>query len=152
MLRLESTAEWITSELDAIFRAYSKEDVERAMPLLLLIMGKDFGLDNLLPRIRTEVLRVMKQAELTDDPTPDEAQAKISAFIMTLNVNEAMLREIKRVFDVHYEVLTETNAERFLKMLPFRKKNSANKVGEARPTNTFGGEEFLRRQTKMIRS
>lgn len=152
MKRLEATAEWVSSELEAIFRAYSKDDVDRAMPLLLLIMGKDFGLENLLPHIRCEVLKVMMQAGLRDDTPPDEAQQKIAAFILGLNVNEAMLREIKRVFDVHYEVLAETSAERFTKMLPFLRKRSAQKVGEARPENTVGGEEFLRRRTGMIRS
>jgi hypothetical protein len=152
MKRLESTAEWIASELGAIFRAYSRDEVDRAMPLLLLIMGKDFGLENLEPRIRTEVLRVMAQAGLRDEMDPEEAQERISAFILKLNVNESMLREIKRVFDVHYEVLAETNAERFGKMLPFLRRRSAQKVGEARPPDTLGGAEMLRRHTGMIRS
>lgn len=152
MKPLEATAEWIASELNAIFRAYSREEVDRAMPLLLLIMGRDFGLENLEPRMKQEVLRVMRDAGLHDDMPPDEAQQKIAAFISKLNVNESMLREIKRVYDVHYEVLAETSAERFGKMLPFRRRRGAPKVGEARPSDTIGGEELLRRHTGLIRS
>jgi hypothetical protein len=152
MWRLESTAEWIAHELEAIFKAYPREDVDKALPLLLLIMGRDFGLDNLEPQMRMEVQRVLFEAGVRADMAPEVMQEKVSAFIATLGVNEMMLREIRRVFDVHYEVLAESAAERFGKMLPWRRSRFAPKVGEERPGHTIGGEELLRRATKLIRS
>jgi hypothetical protein len=151
MLRSELTSEWITRELDAVFLAYSNEEVQRALPLLLLMMAREFGLEKLEPKLRTETLRVLNYAGIKDEMTPEETQPRIAAYIASLNVSETMLRDIKRVFDAHYEALTESQAEKFGKMLPFQRSKTAQKVGEARPRDTINGEDLLRRETRMIR-
>lgn len=151
MLRSELTSEWITRELDAVFLAYSREDVQRALPLLLLMMAREFGLEKLEPKIRTETLRVLTYAGIKDDMPPEEAQPKIAAYITSLQVNESMLREIKRVFDAHYEALTECNAEKFGKMRRFQPAKTAQHVGEERPRDTVNGEDMLRQKLQMIR-
>src|SRR5690349_3122001 len=110
MQRQEISAEWITRELDAVFRAYPKEEVERALPLLVLVAGRDFGVENLDPRLQAEVERVLVKAGVREGGSVEETQAKIAKFIEGLDVSEALLRDVKSVFDTHYGALTEQSA------------------------------------------
>src|SRR5690349_15759918 len=106
-MREETTAKWIEEQIGRILNSYPREEVDRAIPVLLLLMARDFGFENLEPRMQKAVLKVQLRIGI-DESTPEEQIGKkIQDFILSLNLNTKILDDIRHVFEIHYSTLQE---------------------------------------------
>src|SRR5687767_6659962 len=116
-MRREATAEWIEEQMIAVFRAYPREDVDRTMPVVLLLMARDFGFENLRPDLQQRVQRIMHAIGLTAEMSEDDVKAQTVSWVHNQRVNQNMLVDLKRIFEQHYAALTAQNARSFRRVL-----------------------------------
>lgn len=150
-MRRERTAEWIEERMNAIFRAFPRDAVDRAIPLLLLLMARDFGFDALRPELQEVVRRIAVRIGLTEGMDEDLAKSKTVVYVHNLAIDPELLRQVKQVFDTHYAARAEASAEGFRRVLT-RARPGPAPVARAGAEDSIMSAELLRRATGMIRS
>ena len=141
MSKPEATAKWIERRLTRVLKGYPEQEIKRTMPVILMFMAQEFGLENLDPKFQEAVHKVICAAGVTPEMSPKQVNAKMSAFVKSLEVNEALLADIKQVFDQHHAALSERVIGGFKRMIGLKPKAPA-KVGESRPKDALTLDSF----------
>src|SRR5688572_7787611 len=104
-----TTAEWVQTKMEEVFRKYPKPQVDRAYPVWLLLMARDFRVPNLEPQLRGRVITLLHNIGGRDDMPEGEIKFHITRFVTCLEVNEQSLTDIKEIFDERYAALGEAS-------------------------------------------
>jgi hypothetical protein len=144
----ETTAEWVEAEMTSVLDSFDKDEVEKTLPLIFLLMAQEFGYEELQPKIQNAVQLVLIAAGVRPDSTEDQSKTLVEDYVKKLHgqVNLDLLRGIQNVFKRHYEALGKKGAEGFKKLSgadPVR----APKEGEEKPEGavTLDALKFPRR-------
>src|SRR5687767_1756372 len=146
-----TTAEWVQQRMEAVFRKYPKPQVDRAYPVILLLMARDFGLENIDPALRERVITLLTNIGVHEGMPEGEVKFRITRFVTCLEINEQILTDIKEIFDEHYHALGETSAKKFIRTV-LRRTNKRQQ--DSVPENVKGtvlGEELSRKMKRPIR-
>ncbi len=147
-----TTAEWVQQRMEAIFRRYPKAQVDRAYPVMLLLMARDFGLDNLETPLRERVLTLLANIGVYEGMPDGEVKFRITRFVTCLEVNEQILSDLKEVFDEHYAALGESSAKKFIRKVLRRTGNRFTPDAPPNIKGTVLGEELARKMKRPIRA
>ncbi len=93
-----SRSKWIEAQIARILGAYSKQDVDRVIPVLLVLMARDFGFENLEPRMQKTVARVEQDLGLARGAPHEAIDARIEAYIAKLKINVRIIDDIRSIF------------------------------------------------------
>ncbi len=140
--RKELTAEWIAEEMQRVIGSYPKEEIQNTMPVILLFMVREMGLENLIPQVRRAAENVLLKAGVNDRLSPDEIRATVKAYLATLRPNEEMLRRIKEIFDTHYAFMAEGKKADYRRLVDEGDLKLPAKVGAARPRGALSLDNF----------
>jgi hypothetical protein len=147
-----TTAEWVQQKMEAVFRKYPKPQVDRAYPVILLLMARDFGMENLDRTLRERVVTLLANIGVTEGMAEGEVKFRITRFVTCLEVNEQILTDIKEIFDEHYHALGESSAKKFVRTV--LRRTNRRVAAENVPENVKGtvlGEELARKLKRSIR-
>jgi hypothetical protein len=145
----ETRSKWIEAQIARILGAYSKQEVDRVIPVLLILMARDFGFQNLEPRMQKTVAKVEQDLGLPRGAPHEAIDARIEAYIATLKINVRIIDDIRSIFATSPEPLpprTPSPAPRKARIerLPVM-------VGGERSADGMIAEAFTRRATGLIR-
>ena len=146
-----TTAEWVQQKMEEVFRRYPKPQVDRAYPVLLLLMARDFGLQNLEPALKERVLTLLHNIGISEDMPEGEIKFHITRFVTCLEVNEQILADIKEIFDEHYAALGESSAKKFIRTVLRRTDKRYPEGTPPKVKGTVLGEELARNIKRSIR-
>jgi hypothetical protein len=147
-----TTAEWVQQRIEAVFRKYPKPQVDRAYPVILLLVARDFGLENIDPALKERVITLLGNIGIHEGMPEGEVKFRITRFVTCLEVNEQILTDIKEIFDEHYHALGETSAKKFIRTVLRRKdKRMSNDSVPENVKGTVLGEELSRKMKRPIR-
>jgi hypothetical protein len=135
-MRREATIEWIVEQVDTVFDTYPKAEADAAMPVLILMLLRDFPADELDPRIQREGEAILVRAGVTVEMTAEQVARRVNKYLATLPVHDQLLGDIKRVFDVHQEALAEETRSGYRRLIGHRNKTLPPMLGAERPPNT----------------
>lgn len=138
----ELTAEWVERAMVDVMESYSEEDRERTLPTIFLLMSKELGYEELHPKLQNAVQLIMITAGIRPDMSEEDAARLMEEYQAKLNPCERLLRDIKAIFDKHYAVLSEHNAENFEKMSDAAKRAQPRKVGEKKPKGALSIDQL----------
>jgi len=136
--------------MEEVFRKYPKPQVDRAYPVLLLLMARDFGLANLEPALRERAIKLLHNIGVYEDMPEGEIKFHITRFVTCLEVNEQILADIKEIFDEHYAALGETSAKKFIRNV-LRRTDKRTPDQTPSKEGTVLGEELKRSIKRSIR-
>ena len=129
----------------------NKYALDRAYPVILLLMARDFGMENLDLTLRERVVTLLANIGVTEGMPEGEVKFRITRFVTCLEVNEQILTDIKEIFDEHYHALGESSAKKFIRTVLRRtdKRNQENVPPKVK--GTVLGEELVRNIKRSIR-
>ena len=145
-----TTAEWVQQKMEAVFRKYPKPQVDRAYPVLLLLMARDFGLERLEPPLRERTMTLLANIGVHEGMPEGEVKFHITRFVTCLEINEQILSDIKEIFDEHYAALGETSAKKFMRKV-MRRTVKVGPPTHEKVQGTILGEELSRKMKRPIR-
>ena len=140
----ETSAEWISERMQAVISAYPKEEIEATIPVVVLFMAKEFGIERLEPKIRAAFDRIVERAGVTKDMGADEVARALDRHVGSLVPNVKLLEEIHAIFEIHRAAIGEEKTGDFAGMTGARKKKLPAMVGAPRPARSLNPSTFIR--------
>lgn len=138
----ETTAEWVEESMVDVLSSYSEEERDKTLPVILLFMAREFGWDNLQPKILNGVQLVLISAGIRPEHDEEKAQELLQAHVDKLEPNMDLLMDIKKIFDKHYEALGEDNAKSFNRMTGKGDEKKAPMVGDKKPEGALNLDQL----------
>ena len=131
---IEANPEWVSEQVKALLSSYPEHDVKNTMPVILMFMVDEFGVDNLIPPVRAGVERVLERAGIDNDCTNDEVKERMERFIGGLDVNRMLLADIQDIYFRHREAIAENKSGLASRLLGRKvNKQRAPSYGAAMP-------------------
>ena len=148
----EASPAWITAEMSAVFARHPKEEVQRALPVLVIQMCGEFGFENLDEDFQREVTRITAKLGLGEGQSEAEMAAKMTAYVESLKLEPKLFQDLKAVYTAHHAALTEDAAERYQAGFEGAKKKQAPALGAARPEGAISAKSLTRALTGKIKT
>ncbi len=146
-------AELVEKRVGEVLDRHPRAAVDRAMPIILLLLARDCGYDNLRPRVQSAFRDLVAKLGVSEDMTKDETEQRIQELVRTADVDRALLKELTTVF-ASFDIGAEVEAEdRSHKLLGKRAAHeSASKTTDEAPADSEKGSSFVANRTGRIGS
>lgn len=138
---MSHAADLVEKRVGEALAAHPEAEVKRAMPIILLLLARDFGVDNLRPKIVDALTEVIAKLGIRSEMSAEEIERRVGELVKTIPVSRALLSDLERVFHTldlgekleesahHYRLLAQsephTNAPRTTDVAPENSERGA---------------------------
>lgn len=145
------TARWVQAQVEEVLARHDPVEIQEWMPLILLLMARDFGYKHLDEGTRAALNEALVRIGATGRESNDEMHALVLEYIRSLALESTLIAELSEVLATHDRARADRvrRAERVLGRRPARL--SVHQYGTERPKDTETGAMLARRSLGQVR-
>lgn len=145
------SAAWVEQEVTRVLGGHSAEDIATWMPIITLLMARDFGYENLEPETKAAIAEGLARIGATGRESKTQIHDLVLEYTRALPDRATLVAEIAQVLRTHDRALSNRvrRAERVLDRRPARL--SVHQLGAVRPAATETGAALARRTLGHVR-
>lgn len=92
------TADLVEKRVGDVLASHPEAEVKRAMPIILLLLARDCGVDNLRPRVRDALYDLFVKLGVQPTMDDEEIGRRVMELVDTIAVDRGLLSDLEQVF------------------------------------------------------
>ncbi|MEQ8280758.1 MAG: hypothetical protein RMA76_39315 [Deltaproteobacteria bacterium] len=148
---MSRAADLVEKRVGEVLGAHPEAEVRRAMPIILLLLARDFGVDNLRPKIVSALTEVLAKLGVHGEMEAAEIERRVGELVRTIPVSRALLSDLERVFrTLDLGEKLEESAQHFRLLAQSEPHLKAPRTTDVAPDNSERGSTMALNGTGRI--